>query len=83
MFKSMIKAYILTVTYAGKMEKILKEMRKLENIESIAVVAGDYDIIVKANVKTLEDLMKLTDKIQSIDGIKRTTTQVIEKEIAL
>ena len=65
------------------MEKILKEMRKLENIESIAVVAGDYDIIIKANVKTLEDLMKLTDRIQSIDGIKRTTTQVIEKEIAL
>ena len=58
-------------------------MKKLNNIESVAVVTGDYDIIVKARVDVLEDLMELTDKIQLIDGIKRTTTSVIEKEITL
>jgi len=58
-------------------------MKKLSDVESVAVVTGDYDIIVKAHVDTLEDLMELTDKIQLIDGIKRTTTSVIEKEITL
>jgi DNA-binding Lrp family transcriptional regulator len=58
-------------------------MRNLSNIENIAVVAGDYDIIARGSVENLEQLMEITDKIQLIDGIKRTTTLVIEKEIAL
>lgn len=79
----MIKAYILIRTYVGKLEHALTEMKKIGNIESITAVAGDYDIIAKVCVDTLEDLMELTDKIQLVDGIKRTTTSVIEKEITL
>ncbi len=79
----MIKAYILILTYVGKLGSVLKEMRDLSNIENIAVVAGDYDIIARGSVENLEQLMEITDKIQLIDGIKRTTTLVIEKEIAL
>ena len=79
----MIKAYILIRARVGKLENILKEARRLKNVESLAVVAGDYDIIIKAKVKELEDLMSLTDEIQTIDGIKQTTTQVVEKEITI
>ncbi len=77
----MIKAYILINTYVGNLKAVLGEMRKLKDIESIAVVAGDYDIIIKAKVETLEELMELTDKIHEIKGVKRTNTQVIEKEM--
>ena len=77
----MIKAYILIKTYVGNIKAVLDEMRKLRDVESIAVVAGDYDIIVKARVNNLEGLMELTDQIHSIKGVKRTNTQVIEKEI--
>lgn len=77
----MIKAYILLITYVGNLKAVLEELRKLNHIESISVVAGDYDIIVKARVDALEDLMTLTDNIHAIKGVKRTNTQVIEKEI--
>jgi len=77
----MIKAYILIKTYVGNIKAVLDEMRKLRDVESIAVVAGDYDIIIKARVNNLEELMELTDQIHSIKGVKRTNTQVIEKEI--
>ncbi len=79
----MIKAYISILTYVGKLGPVLKEMRDLSNVENIAVVAGDHDIIARSNVENLEQLMEITDKIQLINGIKRTTTLVIEKEIAL
>jgi DNA-binding Lrp family transcriptional regulator len=79
----LIKAYILIHTYVGKLEHALTEMKKLTNIGSITVVTGDYDVIVKVSVDTLEDLMELTERIQLVDGIKRTTTSVIEKEITL
>jgi len=79
----MINAYILISIRPGKSDNIIRKMRKLENVEKISIVAGEYDIVVRVNVKTLEKLLKVTDKLQLIDGVKKTTTQVIEKEIAL
>ncbi len=67
----------------GQTEKAIKEIRKLENIEKISVVAGEYDIVIRVRVKSLGNLLKVTDKIQLIEGVKKTTTQVIEKELAL
>jgi DNA-binding Lrp family transcriptional regulator len=79
----MIKAYILTVMRPGNTDKVINEMRKIENVEKISVVAGEYDIVVRVHVKTLDKLLKVTNKLQMIEGVKKTTTQVIEKEIAL
>ena len=67
----------------GSSEKAISEMRKIENVEKISVVAGEYDIVVRVRVKSLEYLLKVTNKLQMINGVKKTTTQVIEKEISL
>lgn len=67
----------------GTSEKAISEMRKIDNVEKISVVAGEYDIVVRVQVKSLENLLKVTNKLQMISGVKKTTTQVIEKEISL
>jgi DNA-binding Lrp family transcriptional regulator len=67
----------------GNSDKAIKEMRKIKNVVKISVVAGEYDIVVRAQVKTLENLLKVTDRLHLIEGVKKTTTQVIEKELAL
>ena len=67
----------------GNSEKAISEMRKIENVEKISVVAGEYDIVIRVHVKSLEKLLTVTNKIQMINGVKKTTTQVIEKEISL
>ena len=67
----------------GNSDKTIKEMRKIENVEKISVVAGEYDIVVRVHVKSLDKLLKVTNQIQMIDGVKKTTTQVIEKELTL
>ncbi len=67
----------------GDSAEAIAEMRKVKNVAKISVVAGEYDIVVRAQVKTLDNLLKVTNKIQMIPGVKKTTTQVIEKEIAL
>ena len=79
----MINAYILIRMQPGHTEKAITEMRKIESVEKISVVAGDYDIVVRVRAKSLESLLKVTNKLQMIEGVKKTTTQVIEKEIAL
>lgn len=79
----MINAYILLSMKTGNSDNALKEMRKLENVEKISIVAGEYDIVVRVRVDTLEQLLEVTNDIQMIEGVTKTTTQVIEKEIAL
>jgi len=79
----MINAYILIDMEPGDSAKAIEKMRKIENIAKISVVAGEFDIVVRVQVKTLDKLLKVTNKIQMIPGVKKTNTQVIEKEIAL
>ena len=67
----------------GKSDMAIREMRKIENVEKISIVAGDYDIVVRVQVKSLEKLLVVTDKLQMIEGVRKTTTQVIEKEITI
>ena len=67
----------------GYSDKAIKIMRKIENVRKISIVTGEFDIVIRVEVKTLDKLLKVTDKIQMIDGVNKTTTQVIEKEIAL
>lgn len=79
----MINAYILIAMEPGRSDLAIKEMRSIERIEKISVVAGEYDIVVRVHVETLEELLQVTDKIHEIPGVKKTTTQVIEKELSL
>jgi len=67
----------------GKTDKAIKEMRQISNVAKISIIAGEYDIVVRAQVKNLEELLDVTDRIQMIDGVNKTTTQIIEKEISL
>ena len=77
----MINAYILLNMKPGNNDKAINEMRKIEDVTKISVVAGEYDIVVRVQVKSLDKLLKVTDKIQMIKGVLKTTTQIIEKEI--
>lgn len=78
----MVKAYIFLTLAMGDTKPVFKELKQIENIESIAVVAGVYDVILRVNVKDLEELYELTYvDISKIAGIKETTTFVVEKEI--
>lgn len=79
----MISAYILITMQPGRTDKAIKEMRQLDNVAKISIIAGEYDIVIRAQVKNLEELLNVTDQIQMIEGVTKTTTQIIEKEISL
>ena len=79
----MISAYILITMQPGKTDKAVKQMRQLDNVAKISIIAGEYDIVVRAQVKNLEELLHVTDQIQMIEGVTKTTTQIIEKELSL
>ena len=75
-----IHAYIMMNMYPGTYNKAIDEIKKINNVEKISIVTGNYDIVVKVNVRNLEQLNKLTNDLHKVDGVEKTNTQIIERE---
>jgi len=71
----MVKAYILIQTEVGRAAAVAERIGELEGVTVAEDVTGPYDVIVRAEAQTMDDLGKLVvARIQTIDGITRTLT---------
>ena len=71
----MVQAYILIQTEVGRAAQVAKEVGSIAGVTSAEDVTGPYDVIVRAEAKTVDDLGKLVvARIQGVDGITRTLT---------
>ena len=63
-------------------EEVINKLKEIPEIVAIFKVQGIYDIIIRVNSDTEEDLNELVSgRIRSIDKIIGTVTVVIAKEI--
>jgi len=70
-----VNAYILIQTEVGKAAAVASEIGALDGVVSAEDVTGPYDVIVRAEAPTMDDLGKLVvAKVQAVDGITRTLT---------
>ena len=71
----MVNAYILIQTEVGKAAAVATEVRSISGVTDAEDVTGPYDVIVRAEAKTVDDLGKLVvARIQAVEGITRTLT---------
>jgi len=77
----MISAYIMILAAPGSSNGIVKELRKIEQIENTAVITGEYDIVVRVTVDNVQKLADITDTINTIKGVSKTHTHVIMREL--
>ncbi len=76
----MIGAYIMILASPGTVNGIVKELRKIEQIENISVITGEYDIVVRVTVENMQKLADITDMINIVNGVSKTHTHVIMRE---
>ena len=70
-----VSAYILIQTEVGKASKVVEEIRKLSGIVEADDVTGPYDVVVKAEAGTMDELGKMVvSQVQLVEGITRTLT---------
>lgn len=71
----MVQAYILIQTEVGKAASVAKAIAELDGVTQAEDVTGPYDVIVRAEARSVDDLGKLVvARIQSVAGITRTLT---------
>ena len=71
----MVQAYILVQTEVGRSAAVAGQITELPGVISADDVTGPYDVIVRTEAETMDDLGKLIiARIQVIEGITRTVT---------
>ena len=71
----MVQAYILIQTEVGKAAQVADEVRAIAGVAEAEDITGPYDVIVRAEATTVDELGKLVvAKIQAVEGITRTLT---------
>ena len=70
-----IAAYVLIQTEVGKAAHVAQNVRKIGGVVSADDVTGPYDVIVRTEADSLDDLGKMVvSQIQAVEGITRTFT---------
>ena len=70
-----VSAYILIQTEVGKAAQVARQIRQLGGVVAADDVTGPYDVIVKAEVETMNDLGKsVVGPLQLLEGITKTLT---------
>ena len=70
-----VHAYVLIQTEVGKAAQVADEVARIDGVVAAEDVTGPYDVIVRAEADTMDDLGRLVvSRVQLIDGITRTLT---------
>ncbi|MGD0070822.1 MAG: Lrp/AsnC ligand binding domain-containing protein [Candidatus Bathyarchaeia archaeon] len=65
---------------SSQIDNVVTALSKLDNIEEVYEVAGEYDIVTLVATSTLEEFRDiLQKKIMKIKGVKSTITSVVLK----
>jgi DNA-binding Lrp family transcriptional regulator len=70
-----VTAYVLIQTEVGKAVSVAEQARKITGVLTADDVTGPYDVIVKTEAPSLDELGKMVvSQIQAVEGITRTFT---------
>ena len=72
---TVVQAFILIQTEVGQAAAVAKAIAELPGVTSAEDVTGPYDVIVRAEANSVDELGKLVvARVQSVAGITRTLT---------
>jgi DNA-binding Lrp family transcriptional regulator len=75
-----VQAYILVQTEVGKAAAVAGEISRITGVLSAEDVTGPYDVIVRAEAGTVDELGQLVvARVQGVGGITRTLTCPVVK----
>jgi len=70
-----VSAYVLIQTEVGKAASVAEHVRDIPGVVSAEDVTGPYDVIVRAEADTVDELGRMiVSRLQMIEGITRTLT---------
>jgi DNA-binding Lrp family transcriptional regulator len=71
----MLEAFVLIQNEVGRSAHVARAIRDLDGVSRVDLVTGPYDVIVRAEADSIDELGKrVLRPIQDVDGVIRTMT---------
>jgi DNA-binding Lrp family transcriptional regulator len=72
-----LEAYILVGTEANQLWKVAESTLKIEGTKTGHAVAGEFDVVALVSFPKVEDLGKILEKVQRLEGVRGTETPIV------
>ncbi|OQX91028.1 MAG: hypothetical protein B6D57_01260 [Candidatus Coatesbacteria bacterium 4484_99] len=69
-----MRAYVLIEVESGKVEGVFQSLKNIKEVERVDALLGPFDLIVFLEAEPYNIGSIVLNNIQSIDGVKKTTT---------
>ena len=74
----MARAYVFINTVPEFMSQVLEEIKRIEGVEEAETVYGNYDIVVKVETETMDQLKRIvTFKIRMLPKVLTTNSLLV------
>jgi len=79
----LVGSFLLLNCKKNQEKDVIVQLREIPEVKEIQCIRGPYDILVKAEASTIEDLNEvITWKIRNIKNVRSTYTLKINEEAA-
>lgn len=76
----MISAYTMVRVILHKNTRVLEKIKTIPIVKETALIYGEYDILVKTETKSLEELNQfIYNVLRKIPYITKTTTMIVAR----
>jgi len=72
-----LQAYVLVNTEPGKLWEIADEALKIEGVKMAHAVTGQFDVVAYAEFTKMDELGKIIEELQRVQGVRRTQTAIV------
>ena len=73
--------FIFIKANPGKINNVLHEVQKIKEVKEAYAVTGDFDLIVKRDVKRVNEASRIIlDSIHNLDGVEKTSTSIVLRQ---
>ncbi|MEM2123420.1 MAG: Lrp/AsnC ligand binding domain-containing protein [Candidatus Bathyarchaeia archaeon] len=71
-----MEAFMLLKAF-GDHRRLMEDLSGMGNISQIYNIAGDNDVLIRIDVKSLEEFKNLINDIRSMEGVLNTTSYIV------
>ena len=73
----MTVAFVLVMSKKGREQEVVDELSKLDSVKEAGIVYGDYDVVAKVEINSVDELNGLVlSHIRNVDSISSTKTLI-------
>lgn len=76
-----LRAYVVTRVTQRKLDQVGEALAEIPEVIEVLGLSGITDLLIHVAARDAEDLYRIAGRILGVDGVKRTTTGLVMREM--